>query len=154
MPSIFKDKSVISSIPTYFEGKESPIICYKYNKPIRSNVFNYNKLFKELDIENSVRDSCHCKGSGCFCLPAGQIVMGDLGVITDSGVRSVVCGGPGCGFSLPIDLKSCRDEIAGALQEFCDRWCKGEHVESNALNSWKLNIFKIIDGRISFHCNN
>ena len=28
LPSIFKDKSVISSIPTYFENKESPIICY------------------------------------------------------------------------------------------------------------------------------
>ena len=27
LPSIFKDKSVISSIPTYFENKESPIIC-------------------------------------------------------------------------------------------------------------------------------
>ena len=25
LPSIFKDKSVISSIPTYFENKESPI---------------------------------------------------------------------------------------------------------------------------------
>ena len=37
---------------------------------------------------------------------------------------------------------------------FCNRWCKREHVESNALNSWKLNIFKIIDGRISFYCNN
>ena len=43
LPSIFKDKSVSSSIPTYFENKESPIICYKYNKPIRSTVFNYNK---------------------------------------------------------------------------------------------------------------
>ena len=43
LPSIFKDKSVISSIPTYFENKESPIICYKYNKHICSTVFNYNK---------------------------------------------------------------------------------------------------------------
>ena len=43
LPSIFKDKSVISSIPTYFENKESPIKCYKYNKPIRSTVFNFNK---------------------------------------------------------------------------------------------------------------
>ena len=50
LPSIFKDKSVISSIPIYFENKESPIICYKYNKPIRSTVFNYNKLVTELDI--------------------------------------------------------------------------------------------------------
>ena len=51
---------------------------------------------------------------------------------------------------MPKDFKSCREEIAGALQEFCNRWCKREHVESNALNSWKLNIFKIIEGRISF----
>ena len=42
---------------------------------------------------------------------------------------------------MPIDFKSFREEIAGALQEFCNRWCKREHVESNALNSWKLNIF-------------
>ena len=50
-------KTVISSIPTYFENKESPIICYKYNKHIRSTVFNYNKLVTELDIETTIPDS-------------------------------------------------------------------------------------------------
>ena len=38
--------------------------------------------------------------------------------------------------------------------EFCFRWCKRDYVESNALNTWKLNIFKIIGSRISFYCNN
>ena len=58
LPSIFKDKFVISSIPTYFENKVSPIICYKYNKSIRSTVFfNYNKLTTDLDIKNSIPDS-------------------------------------------------------------------------------------------------
>ena len=28
------------------------------------------------------------------------------------------------------------------------------HVESKALNTWKLNIFTIIDRRISFYCYN
>ena len=55
---------------------------------------------------------------------------------------------------MPIYFKSCREDIAGASQEFCNHWCKREHVETNALNSCKLNIFKIIDGRISFYCNN
>ena len=32
-PSIFKDRSVTSSIPTYYQNSEPPIICYKYNKP-------------------------------------------------------------------------------------------------------------------------
>ena len=57
LPSIFKDKSVISYIPTYYENKKFPIICDKYNKPIRSTVFNYDKLVTEFDIENSIPDS-------------------------------------------------------------------------------------------------
>ena len=35
LPSIFRDNTVKSSIPDYFANKEPPIICYKYNKPIR-----------------------------------------------------------------------------------------------------------------------
>ena len=50
LPSIFKDKSVIQSIPTYFQNSEPPIICYKYNKPIRNTIFNFNKLVSDLDI--------------------------------------------------------------------------------------------------------
>ena len=41
LPSIFKDRSVTSSTPTYFQNSEPPIICYKYNKPIRNTVFNF-----------------------------------------------------------------------------------------------------------------
>ena len=72
---------------------------------------------------------------------------------SDSRIRSVICKGLKYRFPLHIDFKSCCEEIAGALQEFRNRWCKREHVESNALNSWKLNIFKIIAGRVLFHCN-
>ena len=69
--------------------------------------------------------------------------------------RSIICKGPKYKCPLSIDFTSCREKIAGALQEFCNRWCKREHVESDASNSWKLNIFfEIIDGKISFYCNN
>ena len=50
LPSIFKDRSVTSSIPTYFQNSEPPIISYKYNKPIRNIVFNVNKLVSDLDM--------------------------------------------------------------------------------------------------------
>ena len=38
--------------------------------------------------------------------------------------------------------------------EYCNHWCKREHVECDALKDWKLNIFKIIDRRISFYSQN
>ena len=49
LPSIFRD-NVISAIPSYFENTESPIICYKYNKPIRNTILNFNELVSDLDI--------------------------------------------------------------------------------------------------------
>ena len=57
LPSIFRDNTVESSIPDYFENKEPPIICYKYNKPIRSTIFNFNKLVANLDIDTKTLDS-------------------------------------------------------------------------------------------------
>ena len=54
---VYLEKSVISSIPTYFEKKESPTMCCKYNKPIWSTVLKYNKLVTELDIETTIPDS-------------------------------------------------------------------------------------------------
>ena len=46
--SIFKDNLVISSIPNYLNNSETPIICYKYNKPIRSTIFNFNKIVTDI----------------------------------------------------------------------------------------------------------
>ena len=50
---------------------------------------------------------------------------------------------------MPIDFKSCHEEIAGALQEFCNCWCKREHVESIALNSWNYIFLKLL--MVEFH---
>ena len=35
----------------------SPIICYKYNKPICNTILNFNNLVSDLDIETSFPDS-------------------------------------------------------------------------------------------------
>ena len=57
LPSIFKDRSVISSVPTYFQNSEPSIICYQYNKSIRNTVFNFNKLVSDLDIHANTPES-------------------------------------------------------------------------------------------------
>ena len=44
---------MISSIPNYFNNSETSIICYKYKKPIRSTIFNFNKIVNDLDIDSN-----------------------------------------------------------------------------------------------------
>ena len=51
--SIFKENLVISSFPNYFNNSETPIICYKYNNPIRSTIFNFNRIVNDIDIESN-----------------------------------------------------------------------------------------------------
>ena len=125
LPSIFKDNSVISSIPTYFENKESHIICYMYNKPILSKL-NYNELVTELDIETAIPDSWECKESKYCYQPPALIITGDLRNITDSiSWYFIICKGPKYRFPLSIYFNKCREEIAGSLQFFfCNRRCQ------------------------------
>ena len=83
LQSIFKDKNVIDSIPKYFKNTEPPIICYKYNKPIRSIIFNYNKIVSDLKIEENLPTSCECASSKFCYSPVGHIVTGNFEIIKD-----------------------------------------------------------------------
>ena len=61
--SIFKDKSVISSLQKYFNNSETPIICYKCNKPIKSTIFNFNNIVNDMNIDSNTPDSWDCQDS-------------------------------------------------------------------------------------------
>ena len=75
-------------------------------------------------------------------------------IIPDYRVPNIVSKGPKYRFPSNIDFNRCREEIASALNDFSNRWCKHESVECNALNEWKLSIFNILDKRIKFYSLN
>ena len=81
--------------------------------------------------------------------PAGYISNGN----SDSRIRSIISkAGPNYRFPAHTDFKTCQEAIAGALNDYFTRRYKRKHVEPNALNNWKLNIFQIIDEL--FYSNN
>ena len=49
-----------------------------------------------------------------------------------------------------MELPKCRRKITASLNEYSNRLCKLESVESDVLKEWKINNFKIIDTRISY----
>ena len=121
------------------------MICYKYNKPIRNTILNFNKLVSDLDIETSSSDSWECHESNFCYQPAGHIITGNLKIISDSRIRSIISKGPKYRFSTHVDFKKCREAIAGALNDYCTRWCKREHVESNAPVIWNPSPYGAAD---------
>ena len=55
---------MISSIPSYFLNTEPPIICYKFNNPIRNTIFNFKKLVSDLDIHVNTPKNDYMEGPG------------------------------------------------------------------------------------------
>ena len=53
-----------------------------------------------------------------------------------------------------MDFQKCREKIAASLNKLYYHWYKRQRAECDALKDWKLNIFKIIDRRISFYSQN
>ena len=91
---IFQDRSVTSSILDYCQNSEPPIICYKYNKPLRHTIFNFNKIMSDLDIHANTPSSWDCKDSK-FIYPSGShVITGILKLIPDSRIRNIVSKGP------------------------------------------------------------
>ena len=95
---------MISSIPNYFNNSETPIICYKYNKPIRSTIFNFNKIVNDLDIDSNTPVSRDCKNSNYLYPSAGHVITGNLNVIPDARVRNIISKGPKYRFPSNIDF--------------------------------------------------
>ena len=85
---------------------------------------------------------------------AGHVITGNLKVISDSRIRNIISKGPKYSFPNRIYFKKCREEIASSLSDVGSRWCKREHVESDALKEWKVNVFNVIDKRINLYSQN
>ena len=76
---------------------------------------------------------------------------GNLNAIPGARVHNIISKGPKYKFTSNINFPKCHREIAASLNDFSNRWCERENVESDALKEWKINILKIIDTRISFY---
>ena len=74
--------------------------------------------------------------------------------MSDSRIRSIINKGPKYRCPVHIDCQKCRKKNAASLNECCNHWRKREHVECDAFKDLKLNIFKIIDRRITFDSQN
>ena len=53
-------------------------------------------------------------------------MTGNLKIISDSRIRYIVSKGPKYRFPSRMDFKKYREEIASALNDFGNRWCKCE----------------------------
>ena len=107
LPSIFRDKSVQSSIPNYFKNCEVPINCYKYNKlkNLLGALYLISiKLFLILISKLVPLTLELARTLNMFNRLQVTVITGNLKIISDSRIRSKIEKGPIYRFPVQIDF--------------------------------------------------
>ena len=114
-------------------------------------IFNFNKLVSDLDIHANTPNSLVCKDSKFIYPSVVHVITFYLKINPDSRIRNILSKGPKYRFPSHTNFNRCREEIASALNDFGNRWCKRETVKCNVLKEWKLSMFNVVDKRIKFY---
>jgi hypothetical protein len=154
LPKIFNDKNVQKLIPPYFRNTETPLICYKYTKPIRKNVFNYNDIVTDDNILHNSPESCDCAQSAFKYNAFDHVITGDLNIIENKQLRKLLRRGPKFRLPTPINFETCMEEIENSIMDYCGKWCKRENADISSLYEWKNKVLSMIEKRVNFFIKN
>ena len=71
------------------------MVSYSYTRTISGAIFNQRSVVEELDLDEGIENvCCDCSDSKYCYEPAGHVVTGDLTIIRDAKLRSLVMKGP------------------------------------------------------------
>ena len=147
--SIIKKHSNV--IPDSFNEKDSPCVIYNLSRSIGSTLFNYKQTVNDVitnDWKADNKSICKCSESK-FCDPHhGHIVTGNLMIIENGKLRSLMCKGPKYRESRNTNWTSVLKDVEHNLKECQMIWSRKEGCDSSVLNEWYHKILEDVKTKI------
>ena len=152
--NILHSKKVLSKIPPYFKNQSVPIVSYSYTKTISSRIFNHKMTLQNLNIEEYLKSplTCDCTTSPFNYSPSGHVITGDLNIIENELLRSVVSHGPKFREPQRLNWNLNFKTIMDAVEIYARSWIKREkeqEPEVESLSDWVRTIRSLVQGRIA-----
>ena len=109
------------------------------------------KSLQEIDFDDikAKPPSCSCNNSKFCYLPVGHIITGDLNIIENETLRSVIYKGPKYRVPKTINWKYNFKLLMDAVEDYARKWAKREDANINSLSEWIKIIRDKIKHRIS-----
>ena len=96
------------------------------------------KSLQEIDFDDikAKPPSCSCNNSKFCYLPVGHIITGDLNIIENETLRSVIYIGPKYRIPKTINWKYNFKLLMDAVEDYARKWAKREDANINSLSEW------------------
>ena len=91
---------------------------------------------------------CNCSKSKYCYEPAGHVITGDLRIIRDAKLRSIIEKGPSFREQNYIDWNINKNLYKEAVAKYKRKWSWKERVDNRALNEWECKVNECIEKRI------
>lgn len=140
---ILREKKIVSLVPKSF--RLAPLLSYRYNKPIRNRIFNYQKALKCIDRAD--RLPCVCHQLNHSFKKNGHVFTGDLNLIPNRDLRELLSKGPTYRPPVSMNLDNAREEIEAKIDAFVNQWYDRERVKEG-LEEWKRAVMEMVNKRI------
>ena len=128
LSNILRHKKVQSCIPEYFKSKSTPRISYTYTPTIASKLFNYKQTLQSLDIDHLILNppTCSCSSSPFNYSPAGHIITGDVDIVKNEDLKSLIRKGPKFREPQSFNWRHNFVSIMNSVEDYAKRWAKRE----------------------------
>jgi len=144
-------KKIQNQIPSTFRYQEIPRIIYKRSPTIARRIFNYKLTVTTLDCKGWITSppwECDCKESE-FCDPHhGHIMTGNLGIIKNSKLRSLLSKGPKYREKERLNWNKVQSCIDSGIDQCTVSWARSENVDVKLLSEWKVNLNDLVKKKI------
>ena len=92
---------------------------------------------------------CHCSDSTFINPDHGHVLTGDLNIISEPKLRSLVAKGPKYREPLPFSCNKAKAEIVTGLDSCIDKWSGKYKISKNVFQDWKGNVMSKVDDKIA-----
>ncbi len=147
LPKILRDNYVQSCIPAHIQNKDPPMICYKYKAPIAPKIFNYAQVCDEITTDLA-SFPCSCERSPFMDPHHKHVVTGDLNIVKNQKLRSLMMKGPNYREPEPENYDKNLKEIKTAIISYTKSWANKSQINEDELTSWQNAVFKAVEHRI------
>ena len=149
LPQLLNSRYVRSAVLLFLNNREPPMVSYSYTKTISGRIFNQRTVIEKLDLTTGTEGMlCDCSDSHYCYEPVGHVVTGDLTIVRDAKLRSLVERGPSYREQNYIDwniTRLCKEAVA----KYKRRWSSREGVDISVFNEWECKLNEYIQLRIA-----
>jgi len=148
---VLRHPKVRKNIPEHAKIREPPMVVFSYSKPICNSVCNYSRLLKDLSDQNIheiLDENCLCSQSPFIYQPVGHVVTGNLGIVDDQKLRSVLSKGAKFRETPSVNWDAIKTEFSKAVKSFVTRWARREKLPATEFLQFKCAILKVARKRL------